>query len=133
MSKIVEIPMEEFYNKHYIEVDDRGLIVRGFSDAFEFPTSDSICINDKAGRHFQLIFPDGTTSDANPAILIYPYKIPLYSYHNGEITKRSDADVQKDIDNAPKRVPTPTQLDMIQAQLAYTAIITDTLIPGGAT
>lgn len=45
--------MMEFYNKHYIRVEDT-LVVKGFSDAFELPLETDICINEKGGRHFEI-------------------------------------------------------------------------------
>ena len=40
--------------KHYIEIDKDNYITKGFSDAFEKPTEDSICVAENAGRHFNL-------------------------------------------------------------------------------
>lgn len=40
-------------NKHYIRVEN-GLVVKGFSDAFETPSNTDICINKKGGRHFEI-------------------------------------------------------------------------------
>ena len=45
--------MMEFYNKHYIRVEDT-LVVKGFSDAFETHLETDICINEKGGRHFEI-------------------------------------------------------------------------------
>lgn len=45
--------MMEFYNKHYIRVENT-LVVKGFSDAFETPLETDICINEKGGRHFTI-------------------------------------------------------------------------------
>lgn len=45
--------MMEFYNKHYIRVEN-GIVVKGFSDAFETPLETDICINQKGGRHFEI-------------------------------------------------------------------------------
>lgn len=41
------------YNKHYIRVQD-GIVIKGFSDAFETPLETDICINEKGGRHFEI-------------------------------------------------------------------------------
>lgn len=45
--------MFNFYNKHYIRVVD-GIVIKGFSDAFEKPLETDICINEKGGRHFEI-------------------------------------------------------------------------------
>ena len=47
--------MDEFYNKHYIRIDTEGRIIKGFSDAFEQPIDGDICINEKGGRHFEML------------------------------------------------------------------------------
>ena len=41
------------FNKHYIRVEN-GVVVKGFSDAFENPLETDICINEKGGRHFEI-------------------------------------------------------------------------------
>ena len=45
----------DFYNKHYIRINSSNLIIKGFSDAFETPGVDDICINQEGGRHFELL------------------------------------------------------------------------------
>lgn len=40
--------------KHYIEIDKDNYITKAFSDAFEQPTANSICVAENAGRHFNL-------------------------------------------------------------------------------
>lgn len=52
--------MEEmnFYNRHYITVDEENRIIRGFSDAFSQPSDTDICINERGGYQFRL-FPGG--------------------------------------------------------------------------
>ena len=68
--------MMEFYNKHYIRVEDT-LVVKGFSDAFETPLETDICINEKCGRHFAI------NGEINPPLLnenmchIYRYDTEL--------------------------------------------------------
>lgn len=70
--------MMEFYNKHYIRVENT-LVVKGFSDAFETPLETDICINEKGGRHFEI---DGVI---NP---------PLYD-ENGCHIYRYDTELRK--------------------------------------
>ena len=41
------------YNKHYIRVEN-GIVIKGFSDAFETPLETDICINEKGRRHFEI-------------------------------------------------------------------------------
>lgn len=41
------------YNKHYIRLQG-DTIISAFSDAFQQPLKDDICINEKGDRHFNL-------------------------------------------------------------------------------
>lgn len=116
-------PMD-FYNKHYITVDDQNRIVNGFSDAFRQPTETDICINEQGGYQFRL-FPGG---EENPPLHEWQHMIPLYKYENGEIVKRTEEEIEADIAALPTPEEQPTQLDMIEAQVAYTAMMTNTLL-----
>ncbi|WP_010502832.1 hypothetical protein [Paenibacillus elgii] len=40
--------------KHFIRTDATGLIIHGFSSAFETPEPTDICIEENAGRHFTI-------------------------------------------------------------------------------
>jgi hypothetical protein len=40
--------------KHYIRVNEAGIIVHGFSDAFEQAQEDDVVFTEDAGRHFQI-------------------------------------------------------------------------------
>lgn len=93
--------MEEFYNKHYITVDDRGRIVDGFSDAFRQPSGTDICINEQGGYQFRL-FPGG---EENPALFADPYMIPLYEWENAAVVERTGEEIEADIAARPKPDP----------------------------
>lgn len=108
------------YNKHYITVDALGRIVDGFSDAFRVPKDADICINEHGGYQFRL-FPDG---EENPS-LREKHGIPLYKY-DGEIRKRGEEEVEADIAALP--APAPTEDEKRDAQIFYTAMMTDTLL-----
>lgn len=114
------------YNKHYITVDALGRIVDGFSDAFRLPSETDICINDNGGYQFRL-FKDG---EENPALCVLHKRhlIPLYKYANGEVKHRSDEEIAADIAAIPDPENEPSQLDMLEAQVTYTAMMTDTLL-----
>lgn len=118
--------MEQNYNKHYITVDEQGRIVDGFSDAFRKPGETDICINEHGGYQFRL-FPDGVE---NPVLLTLLNGIPIYKYKNGRIMIRSEAEIDADIAELPDPEKTPSQLDMLEAQVTYTAMMTDTLLEG---
>ena len=116
--------MEEmnFYNKHYITLDERGRIVKGFSDAFRDPSDADICIDEQGGYQFRL-FQNG---EENPFLFDRNYNIPLYKYENGEVVKRTGEEIAADIAALP--APAPTEDEKRDAQIFYTAMMTDTLL-----
>ena len=116
-------PMD-FYNKHYITVDERSRIVNGFSDAFREPSETDICINEEGGYQFRL-FRGG---EENPNLYEMEHMIPLYKYENGDVVKRTEEEIEADISALPEPEVVPTQLDQMEAQLTYTAMMTDTLL-----
>ena len=113
-----------FYNKHYITVDERSRIVNGFSDAFRQPSDTDICINEEGGYQFRL-FPGG---EENPSLYEWPHMIPFYKYENGEVAARTGEEIEADIAALPQPEEVPSQLDQIEAQVTYTAMMTDTLL-----
>ncbi|WP_010500672.1 hypothetical protein [Paenibacillus elgii] len=40
--------------KHYVRTDAAGIVIHGFSSAFEAPEQTDICIDGNGGRHFTL-------------------------------------------------------------------------------
>lgn len=114
--------MEEFYNKHYIRIREDGCIVDGFSDAFREPADTDICINEQGGYQFRL-FPNG---EENPSLFDWDGMIPLYKWEDGEVVKRTAEEIEADMPEPAE--PQPTQLDLIEAQVTYTALMTDTLL-----
>ena len=78
--------MDEFYNKHYVTVDEQNRIINGFSDAFKQPSETDICINEQGGYQFRL-FPDG---EENP-ILFNENGIPLYEYNAAVFARTAEA------------------------------------------
>lgn len=113
----------EFYNKHYITVDEQGRITDGFSDAFRSPAVNDICINEQGGYQFRL-FPG---EKENPK-LSEENGIPLYKYEGGKVIMRSMEEIDADISALPQPEETPSQLDRVEAQATYTAMMTDTLL-----
>lgn len=112
--------MEDFYNKHYISVDGQGRIVNGFSNAFRQPSETDICINEQGSYQFRL-FPGG---EENP-FLFEKHGVPRYKY-DGAVAERTAEEIAADIAALPE--PEPTQIDQIEAQVTYTAMMTDTLL-----
>lgn len=117
--------MDEIYNKHYITVDTRGRIVDGWSDG-PFPGKDAtgaVCINEEGSYQFRLT----PGAEENP-LLFDRQGVPLYKLEDGEIMARSEEEIAADAAAIP--APGPTAQERLEAQVAYTAMMTDTLIEG---
>lgn len=102
----------EFYNRHYITVDERGRITDGFSDAFREPMDTDICINEQGGYQFRL-FPGGRE---NPMLSV-ENGIPLYKYEGGAVVMRSADEIAADIANIPVPEVEPTEEEDTSAML----------------
>ena len=90
-----------FYNKHYITVDEQSRIVDGFSDAFHQPSETDILLTDKGGYQFRL-FPGG---EENPSLFEWDSMIPLYKWEDGEVVRRTEEEIEADRAEIP--VPEP--------------------------
>ncbi|WP_206459475.1 hypothetical protein [Anaerovorax sp. IOR16] len=112
--------MEQFYNKHYIVIDDKNRIIDGFSDAFKVPSDTDICINEQGGYQFRL-FVDGK---ANPS-LYDEYGVPKYKYIDGAVIERTAEEMEAD---RPVITPQPTDIERI---MELENVIAE-LIKGGA-
>ena len=111
--------------QHYITVNDKNQIIQGFSTAFKQPKETDICINNQGSYQFKL-FPQG---EDNPALFSFPSNIPLYKYENNTVIKRSEWEIKADTPTMTIK-NTPNQLDVIEAQVVYTALMTNTLLEG---
>lgn len=106
----------EFFNKHYITMDERGRITAGFSDAFRSPVDTDTCINEKGGYQFRL-FRGG---EENPP-LFEEHGIPLYRYEGGVIEHRTVEDIAEDIASLVIPEPAPSteeRVTELEEQLA---------------
>lgn len=115
--------MEEQYNNHYVTVDDQGRIVDGWSDG-PFPgkdTTGAVCITQQGGYQFRLA-PEG---EENPALLD-SHGVPLYKLADGQVEARGEAELAAD--RAALPAPGPSQSERLEAQVTYTAMMTDTLL-----
>lgn len=99
--------MQEFYNKHYIRLDDASRITAGFSDAFEQPELGDICINEQAGYQFRLY----EAGEENPQLYDYD-GVPLYKYEADAVIKRTETELSAD------RQPTQEELQQIYENLS---------------
>lgn len=101
-----------YYNKHYIRTDDRGVIIHGFSDAFEQPIETDICINEYGGRQFRLI-PDGTE---NPPLRDM-HGVALYKWYCRIIVERTEEERHVDIASHIPLQPTVDQQRLAELTL----------------
>ncbi len=115
--------MGEIYNKHYITVDGRGRITDAWSDG-PFPDKDAVgavCINDQGGYQFRL-----TADGAENPPLYTRDGIPLYRWDGEAVVCRSREELEADRAAIP--APGPTEAERLEAQVTYTAMMTDTLL-----
>lgn len=112
--------MEDNFYRHYITVAENGCILNGFSDAFHQPAATDICINEQGGYQFRL-FPAG---EDNPP-LRDGHGIPRYKYNGGAVSERSAEEIAHDVAALPS---TLSREDRMEAQITYTAMMTDTLL-----
>lgn len=89
--------MQEYYNKHYIRLDEKNYIEKGFSDAFEDPIVTDICINEQGGRHFEL---DGVINLS----LINMDGRHLFKYVDGKVIKTTEDERVTELATFPKVV-----------------------------
>lgn len=123
--------MEEFYNKHYIRIGSESCIIDGWSDGVlsgRKPTYEDICINEQGGYQFRLL-PDG---EENPPLFDGISDIPLYKWDGKKVVPRTEQELAADREayqTEQERLDNlPTQLDRVEAQVTYTAMLTDTLL-----
>ena len=107
--------------KHYIEVDLADMVVRGFSDEFEQPAKNAICICEDGGRHFEL------NGVINPSITDYN-GTPLYKFDGNAIISRTQLEIDADSHAA---TPTPATPSIEDRTSALEAALLE-LILGGA-
>lgn len=100
----------EFYNKHYIRLDEHNRIIKGFSDAFEEPLETDICINENGGRHFEL----GGCVNPN---LVNEYWCHLYIYEDGEVREATRKELEEEQTSFPVPEHTPTDVEILQEQM----------------
>lgn len=106
--------MNEWYNKHYITINENGRIIDGFSDAFQQPASGDICINEQGKTQFCL-FPDG---EENPS-LVDPDGIHLYTWDGKAVreTTQGEREAEKAEMEASAPMPVPSPTDILGQQV----------------
>lgn len=113
----------EFYNKHYIRVDDHSRITDAWSDGPnpEKDTAGAICINERGEYQLRLII-DGKATEENPALWTME-GIPLYKYEDGEVKRRTPEEIAADIAEIPPAPPSP--MEQLRADVDYVMLMTD--------
>ena len=94
-----------FFNKHYIRVNAEGMIIKGFSDAFEQPIEGDILINEKGGRHFEI------NGETNPS-LFDNNMCHIFRFENNTIRKSTEDELALEWEMI-KPVPVPTEMELI--------------------
>lgn len=105
---------KNYYNRHYIKIDDRNCIVESWSDGL-FPEKDPngfICINDKGTYQFRL-FPDG---EENPSLYDQDM-IPFYKWDGKKVVPRTEKEIEDDRSAIPP-IP-PSELEQLRADVDY--------------
>ncbi len=105
-----EIAFEPIYNQHFIEVDENGNVIRGWSDAFAPAAENAICINKQGGYQFRL-WPMG---EENPNLFTME-GIPLYKWDGEQVVARSEDEIEADRE---ARKPIVTLAEVQSAKLA---------------
>jgi hypothetical protein len=95
--------------KLYIRVNEAGVIIHGFSSAFEKPQEGDILITEDGPRHFHLFWPEPLTYESGQYRGQYRFK-----WVNGERIERSQAEL--DAERAARPTAPPSNSEKI-AQL----------------
>ena len=113
--------MEEMKSRVYILIDDNNRVIRiegGYTTPVDL--TDWIFIDEGTGDKYNLCQSHYLEKGLMTQDGIYQYK-----YENEEVVERT----QEEMDGDRKVIPTaPTQLDKIESQTFYTAMMTDTLL-----
>ena len=116
-----EMNYEEPKSKVYIRIDDNNRVVRiegGYTTPEDL--TDWIEIDEGYGDKYNLCqthyLEKGLTTEDG----IYQYK-----YEDGEVVERTAEEIEEDREAIPEFV---TDMEKLQAQVLYTAVVTDTLL-----
>ena len=113
-------------SKVYIQTDTEGRILRcegGYTMSNIDDVSKWTYIDEGYGDRFSL-----AQSHYLDGGLYTSQGIPRYKYEGGACVLRSEEELAADRDALPK--PQPSQLDRVEAQATYTAMMTDTMMEG---
>ena len=105
----------------YIRIDERNRIIEVNSSAFLSDITGWIEIDRGNGDKYH-----HAQGNYFEKPIYEEHGIPIYKYEDGEAVERTQAEIDADISAIPE--PEPSQLDRIEAQGLYTALMTDTLL-----
>lgn len=111
--------------RHYVTLNEQSRVTAGFSTG-EHPGLGP-------GEHDALVTDDGGAAFAllgveHPALFTDDKdKIPLYKWDGGAVAARTQAEIDADRPG-PEPEPVPSDMDRLEAQVVYTAMMTDTLL-----
>lgn len=106
----------------YVKTNDSGYITAVNSSAFLADTTGWVAIDSGYGdKHHH------AQGNYFPETIMTMYGAYRYKLIDGEAVECTEAEIKAQ-EEANKPVEQPTQLDRIEAQVTYTAMITDTLL-----
>lgn len=118
--------MEIQKSKVYVLLDERSCVIRcegGYTMSNIDDVSKWTYIDEGTGDRYNLC-----QSHYFDGGLHTMHGIPRYKYEDGACVLRSEEEIAEDVAALPK--PQPSQLDRVEAQATYTAMMTDTMMEG---
>lgn len=111
------------YNKYYLKTREDGAITDAWSDGphRDRDTDGAVCFNERGGYQLRLAV-DGVETEENPVMWTRD-GVPLYKYVDGEVKRRSEAEIEADRSKLPPAAPSP--LEQLRADLDFVMIMTD--------
>lgn len=111
--------MDEIY-KVLVRTDSAGRIIEINSSAFVADTTVWVQIDEGVGDKYHHALGNYLPQSVMTELGVYRYKLA-----DGHVMERTAEEIAADI---PTPYTVPTQLDRVEAQVAYTAMMTDTLL-----
>ena len=87
-------------HNHYIRTIEDGIIVHGFTDAFESPQPDDILIRENGPRHFHEAFREPLINERGQF---------RFRWSNGQIVERTQQELDEEWAHRPPAPPTMKQ------------------------
>ena len=128
-------PIPEYYNHHYINIDENSNVIAGWSDGphnNRKVTDNDILINDKGGYQFRLVI-DGKPTEENPPLFEGITMIPLYKWTGSEVVRRADEELEADRVAYRERQERQSRLAKLHKMLSESDYIAAKIAEGVAT